>query len=212
MRRVIAAVIGLATPVIAAEPPQILEIYRDFVKPGSEATYTRIEKDAAHICAEMKCPHPYMGIEALTGPKEVWFLNGYSSAAELEQTRDGYKKKPALLAALDGIAKRKAGLIAEPSEVFPSYRRELSSGTPWSMALGRYLVITVMQGNSRPNGTVFGTEQGVRFVIVPARTREEADAKRAATGSEANIFAIRPYFSMPAEEWVAADPEFWNSR
>jgi hypothetical protein len=212
MLRVIAVVIGLAMQVAAAEPPQILEIYRDFVKPGSETAYVGIEKDAARICAEMMCPHPYMGIESLTGPKEVWFFNGYSSAAELEQTRDGYKKKPALLAALDEIGKRKVGLIAEPSEVFPNYRRKVSSGTPWAMEQGRYLVITVTQRNVRPNGTVFETEQGIRFVIAPARTRDEADAKRAAAGSDANIFAIRPYFSMPAAEWVAADPEFWSSR
>jgi len=52
----------------------MLEIYRDFVKPGSEAAYAGIGEDAARICAEMKCPHPYIGIESLKSPKKLWFF------------------------------------------------------------------------------------------------------------------------------------------
>jgi len=47
--------------------------------------------------------------------------------------------------------------------------------------------------------------------MVPARTREEADAKLAGAGPEANILAARPEFGMPSQEWVAADPTFRQS-
>src|SRR5690349_7872424 len=118
------ALFVFAMPICAQEhPPQILEIYRDFPKAGGEAAYRRIEEDAARICGELRCPHPYVGIESLTGPKEAWWLNGYES---------------------------------------------------------------------------------------PARTRQEAEAKAAAAGEETRVFAVRPYWSMPANEWAAADPAVWQ--
>jgi len=52
----------------------------------------------------------------------------------------------------------------------------------------------------------------VRFVVTAAKTRPEADAKLSAAGPDAKIFAVRPEFSMPAAEWVASDPSFWDSK
>jgi hypothetical protein len=50
----------LAIPLGAQQwPPQILEIYRDRLVVGQEAKYRKVEDDAARICGELKCPHPY---------------------------------------------------------------------------------------------------------------------------------------------------------
>jgi hypothetical protein len=27
---------------------------------------------------------------------------------------------------------------------------------------------------------------------------------------DTTLFAVRPYWGMPAQEWIAADPEFWK--
>jgi hypothetical protein len=48
------------------------------------------------------------------------------------------------------------------------------------------------------------------FSLQAAQTREEADAKAATAGPEARVFAVRPEWSMPADEWVVADPTFWR--
>jgi len=56
-----------------ASDTQLLYVYRDFVRPGAEARYIEIEQDAARICRDLKCPHPYIGIESLTGPKQCWW-------------------------------------------------------------------------------------------------------------------------------------------
>jgi hypothetical protein len=175
-----------------------------------EARYIEIEQDAARICRELKCPHPYIGIESLTGPKQCWWFNGFASAAELKQTEDGYKANQPVAAALAGITKRKADLIFTSSEMLTKCRPESSRGSPWRVGQGRFLVITVTKAAVSSKGTVFEADDGTRFVITPARTREEADAKRAAAGSDTNVFAVRPDLSMPAEEWRAADPEFWR--
>ncbi len=151
-------------------------------------------------------------MESLTGPKEVWFLNGYQSAAEQKQVAEDYGKNAKLMAALDQIVQRKKGLTSEPVNIFANYRQDLSRGAPWSMAHGRFLVITVTKRNVNIEGTVFETGDGTRFIVRPVQTRHEADAKAAAAGPETNVFAVRPYWSMPAKDWIVADPRFWQSR
>jgi hypothetical protein len=35
------------------------------LKPRSKAAYKQNEEDTARICAELDCPHPFLGIEPL---------------------------------------------------------------------------------------------------------------------------------------------------
>ena len=194
-----------------ASDTNLLYVSREFVKPGAEARYIEIEQAAARICRELKCPHPYIGIESLTGPKQCWWFNGFTNEAELKQTGDAYKTNQPVAAALAEIAKRKADLISGSSEMVAKYQPESSRGLRWTVGQGRYLVITVTKGDARQQGTVFQGDEGTRFIITAAHTREEADAKRSEAGPDANVFAVRPDLSMPAKEWRAADPGFWKS-
>ena len=200
-------------------PPQILEVYREFWKPGNVAAGRKIEVEASQICVELKCPHPYLGLESLTGPKEVWFLNGFVSAAEQTQVGEDYQKNPALIEALNKILARKKPLSrADDVNVFAQYQPSLSRGAPWSLGQGRFLVITMTKRDPAPktntviDGTAFETENGTRFIFSAARTRREASARAAAAGSDTRVFAVRPYWSLPAYDWVATDPSFWKDR
>jgi hypothetical protein len=213
MHLLIALSIELAMQIATSvRPPQILQIYREPLKPGSEARYDAIEEDTARLSAELGCPHPYLGLESLTGPKEVWWFNGYSSFAEQKQVSEVYAKNTRLIAALQQNSNKKASLTFKPSEVFANYRQDLSPGTPWILGHGRFLVITVTRSNRRIAGTVFEAPDGTHFIVTSAQTRQEADAARARSGPESNIFAVRPSWSFPAKEWIAADPLFWQPR
>lgn len=206
-----AVFIALAMQIAAhPQPPPILQIHREALKPGSEAAYRENEEDTARICAELGCPHPYLGIESLTGSKEVWFFNGYESSAEQKQVYDDYAKNAALLTALKKNSKRKASLTGEPVNVFANYRQDLSRGVPWVLGHGRFLVITVSKSNPHLDGTVFEAADGTRFVVMPAQTRKEADAAAAAAGPGSRVFAVRPSWSFPTKEWIAADSAFWR--
>lgn len=213
-------VLALMVSACAQErPPQILEVYREFWKPGNVAASRKIEVEAAQICVELKCPHPYLGLESLTGPKEAWFLNAFVSSAEQTQVGEEYQKNPALIEALNRILARKKPLSrADDVNVFAQYQQSLSRGAPWSLGQGRFLVITVTKRDLAPkskpviDGTAFETEDGTRFIFSPARTRREADARAAAAGPETRVFAVRPYWSLPTRDWVAMDPSFWKDR
>ena len=198
----------IATP---AQPLALLQIVREPLKPGSDTAFNVIEEERARASATLGCPHPYLGAESLTGSKEAWWFNGYQSSTEQKQVYDAYANNAALMAAFQQSAKPKADLTLKPMEVFVRYRADLSAGTPWLLGHGRYLVIIVTKSTLRLSGTVFEGSDGVRVLVIPTETRQEADAARASAGPEATILAVRVSWSFPAPDWIAADPPFWRS-
>src|ERR1700682_1419744 len=99
------------------ESPQILQIFREALKSGSKDAYRRIEERTARLSAELGCPHPCLGIESLTGSKEVWWFNGYNSTAERKQVVEDYARNTRLLAALKETNQQKASLTGGAIEV-----------------------------------------------------------------------------------------------
>jgi hypothetical protein len=191
------------------------------LKPGNEAAYREVEEDTARLMREalpltseqqVQFPNPYRAVEPLTGPREVWFLTGWNSMADYKQVGEEYSRKAPvpLVATLDRNSKKKAALTFDPVSVFANYRQVLSRGEQWSVGRGRFLVITVTKRSVHFEGAVFETADHTRFVVMAAQTGEEADAKAVAAGPEARVFAVRPYWTRPAKEWVSADPAFWQ--
>ena len=222
MLKALALLIGLSMELSAqVQPSPILLIYRDLLKPGNEAAYREIEEDIARLMREagpltgeqqVQFPNSYLAVEPLTGPKEVWFLTAWNSEADYEQVGYEYSRKapPPLAAALDSNSKKKAALTFEPIIVFANYRQDLSRGEQWTIGRGRFLVITVTKLSGPFEGAVFETADDTRFVVRAAQTRKEAEAKALAAGPEARVFAVRPYWTRPATEWVSSDPAFWQ--
>jgi hypothetical protein len=193
-------------------PPPILLICREPLKPGRESAYSAIEEETARSAVALGCPHPYLAAECLTGSAEVWWFNGFESAAEQAHVADAYAKNEQWMAALTQNSARKSDCTLALIEALATYREELSAGSRWSPGAGRFLVITMTGSGAPTSGTVFETADGLRFIVTPAPTREVADARRAIAGAESRVLAVRPRWSFPAAEWVAADPEFWQPR
>lgn len=191
--------------------PQILQIYRDPLKHGREATYKTVEEDAARICARLGFPNPHLALESLTGPKEVWWLNAFASEADRQRVTRDYAGNPALVAALEGITKRREGLTGTPADVLTAYRADLGAGVPWNPAGARFFVVTASKRSVPTTASVFEAPDGTLYFLTAARTRRQADLEAAALGPETRVFAVRPYWGMPAKEWIAADPEFWGT-
>lgn len=190
--------------------PAILQIFREPLKSGVEAEYSAIEAETARFAVKLRCPHPYLAAESLTGPKEVWWFNGYESQDEINQVEAAYKSNAAWTAVLQRNSERKSALTLPPIGVFTKHRGDLSRGLPWSVGQGRFLVITRTKNERALDGTVFEAPDGTWFVVMPARTRADADAKAAAAGRDTQVFSVRPNWSMAAPEWIAGDPAFWK--
>jgi hypothetical protein len=182
-------------------------IYRDSLKRGVDSTYRVIEDDGARICAKLRCPNPYLALESLSGPHEAWWLNTFATEADTARVAKVYATDRALATALDGVARRKAPLIGTPVNGFAVYRHDLSSGPAWSVAGARFIVVSVAR-DRRLNGSAWAMADSTVYVLRPVPTRREAGAL--ARQANARVFAVRPNWSMPAPEWVAADPDFWR--
>lgn len=170
MRPIVALLLLLLKPPLLARtaPPRFLYIYRDSVKSGVDSAYRAIENDGAQICADLKCPNPYLALESFRGPHEAWWLNAFATAADTARVAKAYAVNRPISAAL--------GLVTRT--------RTPAEGSAWEV----------------PTSTL--------YVLRPVRTAQEADALAAKLN--ARVFAVRPNWSMPAPEWVAADPEFWR--
>jgi hypothetical protein len=90
--------------------PEILQIHCERLKPGAEAAYSEVESRITRRCAELGCPHPYLGVESLTEPREVWFFNGYSSEAEKNSVEEAYLRNAPLMEALRELGGQKDAL------------------------------------------------------------------------------------------------------
>jgi hypothetical protein len=120
-------------PSARAQAPRILFICREFWKSGHEAALNRIEAEAAGTCIDLGVPHSYLGIESLTGSKEVWYINGFASTEELGQITKAYNKNPELLAAMNRFAQQSTKFKSHPTSEGIAYRAEPSRGPEFEM-------------------------------------------------------------------------------
>jgi hypothetical protein len=192
------------------EVPAVIYVSRDFEKPGSEAAYQPIEEEGRAICIKLRCQHPYLGLESLSVPHEALFLNLLLSDAEMREVKAGYDANPTLLAALDTIRQRKAGVVTASQEFVARARPDLSVTASWHMGCARFFVIAFTKPAVKIAGSVFDGDNGLRMVVRHECVRERADAAAREMGASANLFAVRAYWSMPDPSWRAADPVFWS--
>lgn len=192
-------------------PPAILQIVREPLKPGSEVAYEIIEDETARRCMELKCPHPHLAMEPLTGPKEVWWLNEFQSEADKRRVEAAYSDNHALMAVLLRNNRRKAALTETPVNIYARYRADLSRGPAWTLIGARFVVVVITKQADTVNGSVFEADNGDHYIVVPATTRRQAEAEASTLGRDARVFAVLPRWGLPATEWVAADSDFWRS-
>ena len=211
MRTIILLLALISSPSLGQAPaPRFMYIYRDSLKRGVDSAYRVIEDDGAQICADLRCPNPYVGIESLSGPHEVWWLNTFATDADTARVAKAYASDRELSAALGAIAQRKAAMIGKPIQGFAVYRGDLSRGAVWSVAGARFIVVTITHDHRPGNGSAWVMADSTLYVLRPVRSQREAE-DLARGNNDARVFAVRPNWSMPAPEWVSTDSSFWRS-
>jgi hypothetical protein len=149
-----------------------------------------------------------LGLESLDEPREAFWLNAFATAADTTRVANAYAGNRPLMEALEVVAKRKETLIGKPIEGFGVYRRDLSRGPAWPVARARYMLVSTTRSRRPADGSVWELPDSTLYVFRPVKTVQQA--KALAVEQNARVFAVRPNWSMPAPEWVAADPEFWR--
>ena len=210
MHTIAALLLFLWSSALLAQPstPRFMFIYRDSLKAGVDSAFNAIENEAAQICADLRCPNPYLGLESLNRPREAWWINTFATDADTTRVVKAYAANRALSEALEGISRRKKALVGTPIQHYAIYRPELSRGAGWPVAGARFMVVAIRRTRTPADGSVWESADSTLYVFRWVRTREEADSL--ARTAVARAFAVRATWSMPAPEWVAADPQFWR--
>lgn len=178
-----------------ARPPKILYIARDYLKADAVPANRKLERRAEHLCRTLDFSHPYLTIESISGPSEMWYLNGFDSQAEVDKLTREYQQNTKLLAALNDITQQKVVLKRQDStEEFWHLRSDLSSGDPWVIGHGRFFVIVFFDVKPPMNGTVFEMKNGTRMLVRTAKSPSDARVLATSTGSSARVFRSFFYF------------------
>ena len=81
-----------------ADPPNLLAIYREEVKPGKAAAHSSNEQAWAAAFTKGQAPIHWLGMTTIAGPNEAWFFSRYDSFAALQKVQDAMESSAALTA------------------------------------------------------------------------------------------------------------------
>lgn len=197
-----------ASTSFADRSPEILQITIERIHSGCEAAYGELEERMAETCVRLACPNSYLALESVTPPREVWWFVEYATEAEVERVRQAYEQNRPLLSALADLAALKKDITDAPVEHMTKHRADLSIGASWRIGSEPFVVIATKPAT----GGVFESADHAMFTVVSAASLVEADAVAVKLGVSARVFRVRPSWSRPAEFWVAANPELWQTR
>ncbi|MBP1771395.1 MAG: hypothetical protein H6P99_558 [Holophagaceae bacterium] len=134
----------LVAPALLAQsgpmpPPPLMLFIREEVKPGHGAAHAATEAAWGRALARLKSGDHYLGMNALTGGGEAWFIVGYGSYAEWEARQNEFEKQPAAKAEMERIAQQDGEHLAGSRTLLGAYRKDLSYGPPVEIGKMRYL-------------------------------------------------------------------------
>ncbi|MGB8522746.1 MAG: hypothetical protein WCD43_07255 [Candidatus Acidiferrales bacterium] len=127
-------------------PPPVLNITREFVKPGKQgATHERTESAFVKAEANAKWPTHYLAMDSLSGKSRSLFLTGYESFAAAEEDAQAAEKNSALSAALDRASLADGELLDSIDQTSWVYRADQSLNQNQSLVGIRYFEIESFQ-------------------------------------------------------------------
>ena len=191
-----------------ASPPQLLQVVREPINAGGETAYAEIESEIAAACVALKCPHPHLALETLTGQKEVWWFNLFESEEERLRVTRAYQSSRPLMEMLTRNSERKSRYTGQITDKVSRYRWDLGREARWEFLGARYVVVTFGDAAIASGGPVFEEPDGVQFAVRFFRALE--NAKRFASNG-ATTLALRPAWGLPDQQWIDADPAFWSA-
>ncbi len=199
---------GASFPVLAQQPPPILQVTVERLEPGGESKYAEIERRLLEVCTRLRCPNAYLALESVAAPKEVWWFVMYESAGDVERVANAYAADQPLLDGMRELQALKQGISTVTLERTTERQAGSTNAAPWRVGGDRFAVIATEANAGR--GAMFAAPDGMRFWILSAQTRAAAEAAAAELGGNARIFEARPEWSKPDTRWVAANPELWS--
>ena len=135
-------------------PRKVMQIIREEIKPARATAHGRAEEAYVRAFRSTKTPVYYVGLRAVTGPTEAWFMSSYDSFAALEEENDRLAKNPALAKALEMADDQDAQFRSGTRTIVAELQEDASYRMRPSVQDMRYIHVTTIR--VRPGwGTAF---------------------------------------------------------
>jgi hypothetical protein len=124
-------------------PPKVLEIEREFIKPGKGGSlHDKSESKFVADMAAAKWPTHYIALNSLSGKSRALYLIGYDSFAALENDNKAFEKNAALSAELDKDSQADGDLLDGTDQFLFTLDDDLSYRPDVDIAQARDFEIT----------------------------------------------------------------------
>lgn len=195
------------------DPPKVLYISREMVKPGKSRAHSEWEKGWPAAYKKVNYPTPYIAMTSMSGPNEAWYLIGYSSWDALEKDNAMSDANAALTADLRKLSTGDGEYLSDTRGVVAEYVPELSYRSKIDLSKMRYMDVASFRMRPGHDGD-FGK---VAAMFVDAYTKANIDAPwavyRVATGMPATTyFVITPMRSLATMDRGGADFKAWSEK
>jgi len=187
--------VSLALPVMAqmtpsGDPPKVMQIYRETVKPGKGFAYETHAANFVRAFQRANSPSHWITMNAVSGTNEVWYVIGYKSFAEWEAEYAANMQSAVLMASMKQLEPASTDLVDSSNSIVVVYRPDLSHG-----------VSSVSVPNARfVRTTVLRIRLGTEPVFVERTQEAKAANDKANTG--AHWFTYQVVSGMPAGTYV----------
>ena len=186
-------------------PPPLMLFVREEVKPGHGAAHAATESAWTRALVRGKSQDHYLGMSAMTGASEAWFIMGYASYADWEAKQNEFDKNPALKGEIDKISAQDGEHLNGTRTWLGTLRKDLSYGPPVEIGKMRYMRVRtfrIKQGQGR------AFEEGVKMALAAYEKSHYAASfafyeVAAGTGSPTYL-VLRPLKSLAELDGMAA--------
>jgi len=123
--------------------PKVLQITREFVKPGKVGmAHEKAESAFLKAMADAKWPTNYVALSSLSGKSRVLFLTSYASFEAWQKDSDAVDKNATLSAALDRAVSADGELLDSVDQGVFAFRDEMSLRPHPDLSQFRYMEIS----------------------------------------------------------------------
>jgi hypothetical protein len=118
-------VCGAPAALAQGDPPPVIRVYVEQVKPGKNAAHGKAESNIARDFAKANYPAHYIALNAMSGANEAWFVEAHASFADVEKSEKA-SDAPALKATMDQAMATDGEYLSGMRSLIAVYRKDLS--------------------------------------------------------------------------------------
>lgn len=167
-----AADVARAQTSLPTSQPNLLQIFREEVKPGRAAEHERVEVGWPAAFEKAKSPYYYLALVSLTGAPEAWFIAPFDSHKTLGESVKLERDNAILAAELSRLSRADADHLNSVRTIHAVARKDLSHGAYPDLAKQRYWEVTTFR--VRPGRDADFAAAAKAYGEAVARTRASA--------------------------------------